>query len=226
MMADDDDLFDDDFVEVETEDEVKVDTETKTETDDKPKEDASTSEDDPNEVAGLKKALKAERLKRQEAEGKAAERKTVIPDSVTDPDAYNEYIANQIFAGKLDATEDAMEDAHDDYSEMKTVFTDLVSEIVDGVAVQKDPQLYARFKASKNPAKFIYETASNHLKVQERSAPEYEEKLKARLAKELREEYEKKGLSALDLPDLTNAQASGSNTDELVKYEGDDYIWG
>jgi len=240
-MAEEDDVFN----EVETEEKIEVETEkgaeeetkekpeakAEEETKEEPKEESPSSEDTSKRIAGLEATVVAERSRRQAAEAKVKTQeipKQVVPDPVTDPEGYNTYLeekqASIVFKERLDITEDSLEDAHEDYSEMKKIFTGLVSEDVDGVATVKDERLYREFKAARNPAKFLYNHAKKHQKFQTTTADGYEETLRQKHREEFIAEAKEKGISATELPDLTTEAASGSNT-VTVEYDGKDDMW-
>lgn len=202
----------------EAEEEVTADAETESEAVETPS----------TETAGLQAALVAERKKRQEAEDrlKGLEEPEIIPDPVEDPQGYADHITAKADKGLLDTrinlSRDLMIDAKDDYLEKEKVFMGLIGTVDDeGRLSIADPTLFARFQEAKNPARFAYQHAVDHLDIQAKSDPEYREKLKAELKKELLAEMEAKptGVKATEVPDLTNA-AAGSNSIPVVKDVG------
>ena len=188
----------------------------------------ATPEDKDKIIEGLHKARDAERHKRQELERKYAQVKApeVVPDPVTDPEEYTNYVLGKgdakILRLKIEQSQEIMRESATDYEEKEKIFLSLIADESGNVTDQK---LLAEFNKSLNPAKFAYNYAKKHLDYVDKSSDDYESKLRAKIAKELYDSYKEKGLSALDLPNLTNASASGSNTEKLVNYEGDSYLW-
>jgi len=245
-MADNDtDVFDE--VEEETKEEVKetetkeetktekVETETeetkeKSEETKETTEETTASEDTSTEEAGRLAALKDERRKRQGAEADNDELRKQLqriqesqqerPDAATDPDGFELYQDNKLFSAKLEMSEDMIgEEDRSQYREDKAVFTKLVSEVVDGKSIQKDETLYKNFRKSGNPAQFIRNTVTKHNKALEVSADDYETKQEEKYRAKFIAEQKEKGLDTL--PDLTNAAASESNTQDKEDEPGD-----
>jgi len=249
MMAEfDTDVFDD--VEEETKEEVKEakaeETDTKEETDaekgateDKSEtedgeekseeEESPSSKDTSDEEAGRLATTIAERKRRQEAVAENKELKKQlqriqesqqeVPDAATDPDGYALYHDNKTFARILENAEEIFEETQEGYPEAKAVFTNLVSEVVDGKTIQKDETLYRQFRDARNPAKFIFDYVKKHNKVLEVSEDDYEAKQEAKYRAKFEAELKGKGVEGL--PDLTNAAASESNTQDKEDDPGD-----
>lgn len=245
MAENDTDVFD----EVETKEEVKEAeaketetkedtekgaTEDKSETEDgeekSEKEESPSSKDDSDEEAGQLATIKAERQRRQDAVAESddlrkqlrriQESQQEVPDAATDPDGFELFQDNKLFATKLDMAEEMIgEDDKPQYREDKAVFTNLVSEVVDGKSIQKDETLYKNFRKSGNPAQFIRDTVTKHNKALEVSADDYETKQEAKYRAKFIAEQKEKGVDTL--PDLTNAAASESNTEDQDKDPGD-----
>mgnify|MGYP005807445601 CR=1 FL=1 len=190
----------------------------------------ATPEDKDKIIEGLHKARDAERHKRQEAEGKLKKQETapiVRPDPVTDPDAYTDSVMGEVdgrlLKSKIEQSQELMRDSKDDYEETEKVFITLLTDDSGAIA---DPKLLSQFNNSRNPAKFAYEHAKKHLDYTDRTAEDYESRIEAKVAARLKAEYEAKGVSALDLPNLSNAAASDSNTEKLIPKETDnDFLW-
>jgi len=221
------DEFDDVFA--EDLDEAEVKTEVKTEPEKVVKLEVPTTPEDKDKIIeGLHKARDAERHKRIELEKKYAPKKEPekVPDPVTEPDEYTSYILGKGDAKlqklKIEQSQEIMRDSTKDYDEKEKVFISLIADESGEII---DTKLLAEFNKSLNPAKFAYNYVKKHLDFVDKSDPEYEGKLRKKIADELLSEYKQKGLSALDLPNLTNAAASLSNTEQLVEYEGDKYLW-
>ena len=226
MDSENTDVFDEveETAQVETDTETDVNEDAETETVEvESTEEASTSKNESNETAGLRKALQAERKKRQDAEAKVEQQvKEVIPDPVTNPDGYNKYILGKSDANslknKIELSQDLMRDAHEDYEDSEKIFVGLIADADGNITDQK---LVDQFNASPNPAKFAYNHAKEHEKVLERTSDDYEDKVRADERKKLLAELESSGISATDLPNFTNATASGPNAESKDKDSGD-----
>ena len=232
------DAFNDEEVTTETETETTETETTETETEkgaetketEKSETKATETEVTPtSETIGLQAALVAERHKRQEAERKLKETEVpeTVPDPIEDPKGYSDHIEakadKNLLSTKIDLSRDIMMDSKDDYLEKEKVFMGLVGSDVDGEFVIADESLFQRFKASKNPGKFAYETAVTHLDIEAKSAPDYVEKLLAKEKEKWLAELQEagkvsEGLKVTDVPDLTGASA-GSNATEIEKVE-------
>lgn len=188
----------------------------------------ATPEDKDKIIEGLHKARDAERHKRQELEGQLKQQQTVVnaPDPVTDPEQYTNYILGEgdvrLQRSKIEQSQELMRDTATDYEEKEKVFMSLLADETGNIT---DAKLLAEFNKSLNPAKFAYNHAIKHLDFVDKTRPEYEGSLRAKIAAELLADYKSKGLGAFDLPDLTNAAAAASNTEAMVAYEGDNYLW-
>jgi hypothetical protein len=218
-------------VKAEAAEEAKGETETeetKVEAKAETKETAKTEAETPaaeKESVPLK-ALTEERHKRQEAERRAqdAEAKLKqasqedkkVPDPVEDPEGYKQYMEDEAnlnaLRTKVSLSRDIMLDLKEDYAEKETVFVELA---------KTNPFLVQQMNASPNPAKFAYQTAVEHLDVQQYRDPKFREKLeaeiKAKVEADLKAQREGKQpdkKSALDVPDLTKATAAGKNSDK------------
>lgn len=180
------------------------------------KEETKVAETPSAEETGLKAALTAERRKRQEAEEKLREKetKTKIPDPIEDPEGYANHLRVENgkveFKTRIALSRDLMMDAKEDFADKEKVFMELVSD-ADGNII--DESLFRRFQESPNPARFAYNHAKEHLEILELKSPDYKEKLKAELRKELEEEM--KSVSATQVPNLTKATAAGSNSQKV-----------
>jgi len=240
MAEEKDDVFNEVETEVETEkgaeEEAKEEPEAKAEEESKEetKEESPASENVSKSEAGLVATAQAERLRRQDAEAERDELKKqlegqkkepeVIPDAATDPDGHNRFLDNKFFAQKLEMSEEMLGDSQSDYGELKVAFTNLVSEIVDGVATVKDQALYKNFRQARSPAKFLVDHMGSQSKLTEVSDPGYESKQEEKYRKKFIAEAKEKGLTAMELPDLTTEAAAGSNT-VSVEYDGKDDMW-
>ena len=170
------------------------------------------------EAAGLKAALAAERKKRQELEAKLQAEPEKLPDPVEDPEGYAAALeqrqAESAFKQKADLSREVMMSIHDDYGDKEAVFMQMA---------ESDPSLVGKLHAAANPAKFAYDTATDHLEVQKLRDPEYLDKLATEKAKEMLKNMgvdPEKGIDpdkpAQVVPDATRAPAAGKNTDPAV----------
>ena len=110
----------------------------------------------------------------------------------------------------------------DDYPEKEKVFMGLVGYFDDGKFVITNDLLYKQFLDSDNPGLFAYDTAVDYLLAEKYKDPDFEKNLEARLTKKILAGLETKpneGMSAADVPDLTSATATGSNTEKVEKVE-------
>lgn len=227
-------MFNDDSEsEAETEEETRVEAKEeepeKGEAEKPTEEPEAKAEEEPVETpsteqeAGQMAALIAERRKRQELENKLKEYETEkpkVPDPIEQPEEYAAYIEQKadtsILDTKITLSRDVMMDANKDYEEKESVFMGLV---LDSEGKVIDQSLLTKFQESKNPAKFAYEQAKEHLEIQQLKDPKYREKLKdevrLEVLKELEAESTQGKLKATDVPDLTTAAASGKNTVEV-----------
>jgi hypothetical protein len=168
--------------------------------------------------SGLQAALIAERKKRQEAEKRLKEIESKpLPDPITDPEGYAEGLKGQVnqdsMTTRIALSRDLMIDTKPDYLEKESVFMGLITDKDGNIT---DTTLHQKFLAAPNPARFAYNHAIEHQEVQKLKDPAYIEQIK-------REAYEaglkdaKKPKSARELPDLTNATASGKNSIPVIK---------
>lgn len=230
------DVFDDSTDDVSTdkgaeEVEAKAETteeaeETKTEVEETKAEESPSS----NKEAGQQAALVAERRLRQEAQRELKElkaEKEVIPDPVTDPDGNAKFFMDRqdrlALESKIRMSQVLMRKHHDDYDETEKIFMSLIgSEDDDGLFTVSDETLLKKMHAADSPGDFAYSHAKKHLDFVDRSADDYESNLEKKIEARVRKEYEDKGVTGL--PDLTNAAASASNTDQAVVIS-EDYVW-
>jgi len=168
--------------------------------------------------AGLQAALIAERKKRQEAEKRLKEIESKpLPDPISDPEGYAEGLKGQVnqdsMSTRIALSRDLMIDTKPDYLEKESVFMGLITDADGNIT---DTTLHQKFLSAPNPARFAYNHAIEHQEVQKLRNPSYIEQIK-------REAYEaglrdaKKPKSARELPDLTNATASGNNSVQVEK---------
>lgn len=203
-------------------------------------EDEPKPEDEPEPPSGKDEsvpiaALHAERRKRQEAEAKLRDIQEgkKIPDPIEDPEGYSKHIESVVSARSLDdritMSRELYAELKDDYAEKEKVFMQLVGAEFDEdgklLSIQ-DEGLLKKFHASKNPAKFAYDTANEHLEIQKLRDPKYKEQLENEIRQKILDELNKdkkddkpkdKTVKATEVPDLTQATASGSNSIQKEK---------
>ncbi len=103
-------------------------------------------------------ALKGERHKRQATQQKLDEAYKKLAE-YEGSDLTEDQIKFKEDTDKIiTASREIIKDFKDDYDEMEEIFIDLNDE---------DPYLGVKMRESKNPAKFVYDTAKKHLKTQE-----------------------------------------------------------
>ena len=193
----------------------------------KTKEPAKAEGESPSpESIGLQAALVAERQKRQAAEEKlkSLEEPEKIPDPIEDPEGYSRHIKETSTKGltqtKIDLSRSMMLSVKEDYPEKEKVFMSLIGRFEDGKLVITNEILHRQFLDSDNPGLFAYDHAVDHLLAEKYKDPDFEKNLEERLTKKILAGLEAKpneGMSAADVPDLTSATATGSNTEKVEK---------
>ena len=203
----------------------------KTEAESKDETEPETPSDDTSEAEkGLKAALTAERQKRQAAEARLKElqEKKEAPDPLDDPEGFKQHLqdeSNQArMKDRINLSRDMMIDSkgESEYLEMEKVFYSLVADVDDegNVASIIDETLHRKFLAAPNPARFAYNTAVEHLETQRLKSPDYQKQLREEIKAELKAEMEaerkkeadKSGVSAGEVPDLTGATGTASQS--------------
>jgi hypothetical protein len=193
----------------------KTEAPAKTEAKKEPDEETTSSE--PKSVP--RQALLDERRKRQQAEDRLRELEGGVK---VDP-------STEAFNLTIKLSRDLILENHTDYPEMEKVFMELVSEPdADGQGIRiTDPTLYQKFRSSPNPAKFAYNHAKQHKAFLERSAPDYEQKLREKIEREVLEKLSKRAPEVEKLPNLTNLAATANNTDKVAETAptDDEGVW-
>lgn len=201
--------------EVEAEPEAEEDTESTeeetgspSEPEDQEQEQTETGESfSEREKAFLAKA-NDEKAKRQELERKLAEQEQPqeqeLPDPVDDPKGYAKALdqrnAATQFAMRVSVSQELMREKHADYDEKEAAFVELA---------KADPSLATRMQQSTNPAKFAYDMAIKHERMEQFDnfdtavKTEVDKQLstaRAELEKSIRAEFEAKLKKAESLP--------------------------
>lgn len=233
MATDDQDVFDDDEETTEETDKVEAKSENseteskeedKTETEET-KEETQSSEKLLKQVAGLKAGIADERRKRQEAQAQVKKQDAVkveVPDPVADPDAFNEFQDNRLNARdlklKIEMSQSWARKAHEDYNDVEKVFIGLITDDDGNIT---DQTLVDKFNAAELPADFAYDHVKSMQLSTYRGSDDYETSIRADERKKILEEAREQGVNAADLPDLTNAAASASNSKDIEQTDPD-----
>jgi len=141
-----------------------------------------------------KKAVLDERRKRQEMERRIAElqKPAERPDLFADPDGALSHLESrfqqQMFASKVEMSQELMRSMHEDYDELETEFHELAKD---------NPVLLKQLSEAQNPARFAYETAMKARTVAtindaDKLRAQVEAKYKSELEEKLRKEFEEK----------------------------------
>jgi len=182
-----------------------------------PETEPETPAESPSAEQGQMAALLAERQRRQEAERKLAELETQepVPDPIEDPEGYAKHLqdnnAKSALDTRIELSREIMVETDPDYVELEQEFMGMV---VDSEGVVIDTSLLQQFQQDKFPARFARDHAKAQRELKKLTDPKYLEKLKAEWRVEVLAEIQaesKKGVPAVDVPNLTNA-AAGSNS--------------
>lgn len=184
-----------------------------------------------------KTAVFKERRKRQELEKKyqqleaqlaalsqpkEQEQRVERPNVFEDPEnafSYSERLVEEkAFTRLVKYSEAEMRETHPDYDEMSNEFMKLA---------QQNPLLSQELYNAPNPAKFAYNTAKNYLEAQKFNDPNYKEKLKEDIRKEVlaelarNQEVSKPVSPSVQVPDLskTTSALSGDKFPEDLSLE-------
>jgi len=193
--------------------------ETKAEAEEEPEKEAEPPAAEHGQIA----ALLAERDKRQKAEKRLAELEAKIEpeqriDPIEDPEAYADKLetdrASDSLRTKITLSQSMMTELDPDYLRLEGIFKGLIADDEGNVT---DEGLVRQFQQADNPAKFARDHAKQHEEIEAMKDPKYQENLEAKIRAEVLAEIAekaKKGVSAVDVPDLTNATSVGSNSIE------------
>ncbi len=239
-------MFDDSEPEVPTEAEAPAETEVKAESDEsqgepEPKVDAQASDESPATTSeaepeaeppsaqtepdltpaqkGRLAATLAERDKRQKAEAEATALRERLAqyEDVEEPNQ-RPSVEQEMLQNKIELSRDVMSELDDKFESVYEPH--FMKMVMDDEGNVQDERLLAQFQESRNPAKFARDTAKKDLQVREVTDPKYEENLRAQLRADILKEIQEAGVSAVDVPDMTNTADSGSNSVPPVKDEG------
>ena len=166
-------------------------------------------------------AMLAERDKRKVAEARVreleAEREPESRiDPIEDPEGYQNKIesdrAQSDLRTKITLSQTMMTELDPDYLRLEGVFKGLIADDDGNIT---DENLVRRFQQADNPAKFLRDHTKEYESIAAMKDPKYQENLEAKIRAEVLAEIAanaKKGVSAADVPDLTNATSVGSNS--------------
>lgn len=141
-------------------------------------------------------ALKEERAKRQEYETRFNElnerlsrveqpqpqnQVADLPDPIDDPDGFKQAVVATVRSEQLAMSVEMVREVHQDYDQAEVAFVE---------AAKADPQLQAKFRASRHPGKFIYDHGKKFLSAKQiQEDPEaYRKRIKDEILAELRGE--------------------------------------
>lgn len=232
VVNDDGDEFDDVFDEAEpvttettevTDDAEKVETDTETEVDVEDEE-PTASKQKSVPVA----ALQDERKKRQTAEERAEtaeERAAALEKELEAMKGKPDPVPDTEFDALVKVSVRHMKKLHEDYPEMEKIFMEQVARVKDGKLVIKNEDLWEQYRASEDPAEFAYNHAKSHKDYLDKTAPDYEERLRKQLEEKILADLKKRKIVGAELPNLTSTAASESNTEDVVPGTDDDGIW-
>lgn len=214
-------VFDDSEAETEKVEvvETKGDKEPEKEADKAEVKDAEPPAAENKEEVWTKKAVLDERKKRQALESEISELKKAKPNNESQEPAQIS-IEDRLWQERAILTREAALDKYEDYEEMETLFTDMAKE---------NPALSTELRNASNPAKFAYTQAKNHNEAKKLSDPDYIQKMKDNIRKEVLAEIEanktpedKRKKSALAVAGLSNSTHTDSNTTKVKLSSLDD----
>ena len=212
---------------VETDEESEDDAEEQSEAEDEddeeveaesPSEKENTDEEDTQIPVG---ALKKERLKRQNSEKELNEVRRKLAEYEGDNLSEDQRQKKESTDARIIASREIIMDFKEDYEEKEQIFMDLNDD---------DPYLGVKMRNSKNPAKFVYDTAKKHLKTQEVSKvtesddwKEFQEwKKGGKKSKQVGETpQQKRKKSALSTPNINKAASTKTSSSD---YSSED-LW-
>ena len=187
--------------------------------------DESPSSEEPKVEDNVRAGLEAElaRIRAKNRELEARVNKPVEPerpDFFEDPDAalmsVEQRVDQKIARAKIDWSEQAARQRHEDFDSKIEVFTELANE---------DPRMWEQMTASPDPAEFAYKQANQVIKMREfENIGSFEEKIRAeeraKAEKLAAEKYEAKLKELSSLPgSLSDTRATGGNSSPPVTDE-------
>lgn len=158
-------------------------------------------------------ALQDERRKRQELEERLAKYEQKEAPQIEEVD-------DETYIERANLSREVYAEAFPDYEAKEKVFLDLA---------QDDPFLKQQVRQAKNPAKFAYEKAKEHLEITElkelRGSDDWNA-FQQWKKDQLKPKEDPRKASAVKVPDLTKATAKGSNSTPVEKEETLDDVLG
>lgn len=179
------------------------------------KEEATaTPAEEPEDVRGLKAALKAERKKRQAAERAHQQQVPQFDPSVfyQDPASIQSFVEQQAANTRFQLSHVFAQEQYADYEEMEELFIE---------AAENNPGLIEELRNHPAPALYAYKTAKQLKTVKEAQDGSLEARIRAEVEAKLRAEFEAKAKQSPEIPtDLASARSSrddGSIPDESLE---------
>lgn len=162
-----------------------------------------TPTDEPDDVKGLKAALKAERRKRQQAEQQAQAQAFDPNVFYQDPAHIQTFVEQRMSAQAINISREFAKQQFADYEEMEELFAD---------EAERNPALIQELRNHPAPALFAYQTAKHLKTVREAQDGSLEARIRAEVEAKVRAEYEAKQKPATQVPpDLAGARSVPGN---------------
>lgn len=164
-----------------------------------------TPTDEPDDVKGLRAALKAERRKRQEAEQQARSKAEAFDPNVfyQDPAYIQSFVEQRMSAQAINISREFAKQQFEDYEEMEELFAE---------EAERNPALIHELRNHPAPALFAYQTAKQLKTVREAQDGSLEARIRAEVEAKVRAEYEAKQKPAAQVPpDLAGARSVPGN---------------
>ncbi len=210
--------------EEELEEEVEEQSEAETEEEEEVEAESPSEEekhDDEEETHIPVGALKKERLRRQASERELNDTRRKLAEYEGDDLSEEQRQKKEQTDARITASREIIVDFKEDYEDMENIFMDLNDD---------DPYLGVKMRNSKNPAKFVYDTAKKHLKSQEVTKTldsdewkEFQEfKNGGKKSKQVDETpQQKRKKAALSTPNINKAASAKSSPSDNT----DDGLW-
>lgn len=164
-----------------------------------------TPTDEPDDVKGLRHALRAERRKRQEAEQKAKQQQEAFDPSVfyQDPAHIQSFVERRLAEQAINISREIARGQFEDYEEMEELFAE---------EAERNPALIHELRNHPAPALFAYQTAKHLKTVREAQDGSLEARLRAEIEAKVRAELEAQQKPTAQVPpDLAGARSVPGN---------------
>lgn len=161
----------------------------------------ATPADEPEDIKGLKAALKAERRKRQAAEREAHAAPPFDPSVFyQDPAHIQSYVEQQTAQTRLLLSQEFAREQYADYGEMEEIFVE---------AAEANPGLIEELRRHPAPALYAYKTAKQLQTVRDAQDGSLEARITAQVEARIRAEYEARAKAPVAIPpDLSGVRSS------------------